>query len=74
MLFLEPLPGQEQENCHYFSAICIGREIISMDTVTSVLDDLVRNFDQHVVNRTTLLTELREQQQQNFSSALSSIL
>ncbi len=74
MLFLEPLPGQEQENCHYFSAIGIGREIISMDTVTSVLDDLVRNYDEHVVNRTTLLTELREQQQQNFSSALSSIL
>jgi processive 1,2-diacylglycerol beta-glucosyltransferase len=74
MLFLEPLPGQEQENCHYFSALGIGREIESTATFDEVAASLLANFAHISQERQQVLTQLRQQQQHQFGAALSNFL
>ncbi len=74
MLFLQPLPGQEQENCHFFSELGMGREITSLDTVAAALTELVDNYATLVAQRQTELQTIREHQQQNFGVAIAGIL
>lgn len=45
MLFHHPLPGQEEENCHYFTAQGLGEPISSLDVIVKWMDKLVGDLD-----------------------------
>lgn len=51
MLFYSPLPGQEEENCHYFTAKGYGEPIESSHTVTKWMNLLVRHYEEVVQRR-----------------------
>lgn len=52
MLFLAPLPGQEEENCHYFTKHGYGELIHSHDTIDTALAQLIQeNPDTHTARR-----------------------
>lgn len=46
MLFYQPLPGQEEENCHYFTAKGYGEPIESAHTITKWMNLLVHHYDE----------------------------
>ncbi|GAB6988318.1 UDP-N-acetylglucosamine--LPS N-acetylglucosamine transferase [Paenibacillus pini] len=41
MLFHHPLPGQEEENCHYFTAMGLGEPISSLDVIIRWMNKLI---------------------------------
>lgn len=43
MLFYHPLPGQEEENCRYFTAAGLGEPILSLEVVSKWMDKLLAN-------------------------------
>ncbi|WP_151732906.1 MGDG synthase family glycosyltransferase [Paenibacillus tengchongensis] len=45
MLFYHPLPGQEEENCRYFTAAGFGEPITSLEVVNSWMKRLLYNYD-----------------------------
>ncbi|ULO06367.1 UDP-N-acetylglucosamine--LPS N-acetylglucosamine transferase [Paenibacillus sp. 19GGS1-52] len=45
MLFHHPLPGQEEENCRYFTAAGIGEPIDSLDVVVKWMKRLLNNYE-----------------------------
>jgi len=45
MLFHHPLPGQEEENCRYFTATGFGELIESLDVVERWMKRLLNNYD-----------------------------
>jgi processive 1,2-diacylglycerol beta-glucosyltransferase len=45
MLFHHPLPGQEEENCRYFTAAGFGEPIESLDVVVKWMDRLLNNYE-----------------------------
>ncbi|ANE46303.1 UDP-N-acetylglucosamine:LPS N-acetylglucosamine transferase [Paenibacillus swuensis] len=45
MLFYSPLPGQEEENCHYFTQLGFGEPISSFQTVTDWFDLLKDDYE-----------------------------
>jgi processive 1,2-diacylglycerol beta-glucosyltransferase len=44
MLFYSPLPGQEEENCQYFTEQGLGEQIKSLETIDSCFENLVRHY------------------------------
>ncbi|MEX1031551.1 MAG: glycosyltransferase [Paenibacillaceae bacterium] len=40
MMFCNPLPGQEEENCQYFTSRGFGKEITSLDDIDQALEQL----------------------------------
>jgi processive 1,2-diacylglycerol beta-glucosyltransferase len=44
MLFYEPIPGQEEENLHYFTAQGYGEQIVSPETVNQWFRTLVDSY------------------------------
>lgn len=44
MLFYDPIPGQEEENVHYFTRHGFGEPIQSADTISNWLSLLVSRF------------------------------
>ncbi|MFC0215599.1 glycosyltransferase [Paenibacillus chartarius] len=44
MLFYNPIPGQEEENCQYFTEQGIGQEITSLDTIDQWMEVLLTNY------------------------------
>lgn len=45
MLFYHPLPGQEEENCRYFTAAGFGEPIGSLDVVVMWMKRLLNNYE-----------------------------
>ncbi|MFF2908831.1 glycosyltransferase [Paenibacillus sp. NPDC057934] len=45
MLFHHPLPGQEEENCRYFTAAGFGEPIESLDVVVKWMERLLNNYE-----------------------------
>ena len=45
MLFHHPLPGQEEENCRYFTAAGLGELIDSLDVVQEWMERLLYNYE-----------------------------
>jgi processive 1,2-diacylglycerol beta-glucosyltransferase len=50
MLFYNPIPGQEEENCQYFTAQGLGEELKSVDTLTTRFHELTHQYPS-VANR-----------------------
>lgn len=46
MLFYQPLPGQEEENAHYFTEKGYGESIESAHTITKWMNLLVHHYDE----------------------------
>ncbi|KAF6581467.1 UDP-N-acetylglucosamine--LPS N-acetylglucosamine transferase [Paenibacillus sp. EKM212P] len=51
MLFHKPLPGQEEENCQYFTAQGFGEPITSLDVVVKWMNRLLHDFPEIVRKR-----------------------
>jgi processive 1,2-diacylglycerol beta-glucosyltransferase len=51
MLFHKPLPGQEEENCQYFTAQGYGEPITSLDVVVKWMNRLLHDFPEIVRKR-----------------------
>ncbi|MGG1617466.1 glycosyltransferase [Paenibacillus sp. NRS-1781] len=51
MLFHKPLPGQEEENCQYFTAQGFGEPITSLDVVVKWMNRLLHEFPEIVRKR-----------------------
>ena len=51
MLFYQPLPGQEEENCHYFTEKGYGEPIESSHSVTKWMNMLVHQYDEVAARR-----------------------
>lgn len=45
MLFHQPLPGQEEENCQYFTAQGLGEPIHSLDVLANWMNKLLHQYD-----------------------------
>nr|WP_280521368.1 glycosyltransferase [Paenibacillus mangrovi] len=45
MLFHHPLPGQEEENCHYFTAQGLGEPITSLEVIVKWMNSLTNELD-----------------------------
>lgn len=45
MLFHHPLPGQEEENCQYFTAQGLGEPISSLEVITKWMNKLIHEYD-----------------------------
>lgn len=50
MLFHQPLPGQEEENCQYFTAQGLGEPIDSLEVIGKWMNILLHQYD-HMVER-----------------------
>lgn len=59
MLFYEPLPGQEEENCQYFTSQGYGQPIESLDTIVEWMNRLVKQYPE--------VNELRRMNQENIA-------
>lgn len=58
MLFHHPLPGQEEENCRYFTAAGLGEPISSLDVVDKRMERLLYNYEDVQAKRKTHLEEI----------------
>ncbi|EFU39075.1 Monogalactosyldiacylglycerol synthase [Paenibacillus vortex V453] len=45
MLFHQPLPGQEEENCQYFTAQGLGEPITSLEVIGKWMNKLLQHYD-----------------------------
>lgn len=45
MLFYDPIPGQEEENCEYFTEHGMGEKIESPETITRWFNELQHHYD-----------------------------
>ena len=45
MLFHQPLPGQEEENCQYFTAQGLGEPIHSLEVIGNWMNKLLHQYD-----------------------------
>ncbi|BFH64681.1 glycosyltransferase [Paenibacillus azoreducens] len=45
MLFHHPLPGQEEENCQYFTVQGLGEPIISLEVIVKWMNKLISDLD-----------------------------
>ncbi|WNQ10488.1 glycosyltransferase [Paenibacillus aurantius] len=57
MLFYSPIPGQEEENCQYFTDQGYGTVIQSMDTVTYWFNRLLEDYPEFVKRRAWMQQE-----------------
>lgn len=58
MLFHHPLPGQEEENCRYFTAAGLGEPIESLDIVAKWMERLLYNYEDVQSKRKAHLKEI----------------
>ncbi|MHA6531063.1 MGDG synthase family glycosyltransferase [Paenibacillus sp. BAC0078] len=58
MLFHHPLPGQEEENCRYFTAAGLGEPIASLDVIDKWMERLLYNYDDVQAKRKSHLKEI----------------
>ncbi|MEF2966956.1 glycosyltransferase [Paenibacillus sp. M1] len=58
MLFHKPLPGQEEENSHYFASQGWGTQISSLDDITAWIDRLCNNYDEVIREREKVLDQI----------------
>jgi processive 1,2-diacylglycerol beta-glucosyltransferase len=54
MLFCTPLPGQEEENCQYFTEQGIGQEITSLTVIDEWMEVLLTNYPELANRRRTI--------------------
>ncbi len=59
MLFYKPIPGQEEENAHYFTSNGFGEQLKSPETLQYWLQRLVSQYDE-VKQRRVMLTQMLE--------------
>lgn len=58
MLFYHPLPGQEEENCRYFTAAGLGEPISSLEVVDKWMERLLNNYGEVQARRQRHLEEI----------------
>ncbi|MNI67189.1 Processive diacylglycerol beta-glucosyltransferase [compost metagenome] len=58
MLFHKPLPGQEEENSHYFTSQGWGNLISSLDDITVWIKRLTDDYDEIIRNREQVLNQI----------------
>ncbi|CAI6017879.1 Processive diacylglycerol beta-glucosyltransferase [Paenibacillus sp. JJ-100] len=58
MLFHNPIPGQEEENVHYFTARGLGELITSVDVVVKWMNKLLNNYPDVVKKRERHLSDI----------------
>ncbi|MNJ78531.1 Processive diacylglycerol beta-glucosyltransferase [compost metagenome] len=58
MLFHKPLPGQEEENSHYFTSQGWGTPISSLDDISTWMKRLMENYDEVVTSRERVLDHI----------------
>lgn len=58
MLFHNPIPGQEEENVHYFTAKGLGELITSLDVVVKWMNTLLHHYPEVVQKREQHLAEI----------------
>lgn len=60
MLFHNPLPGQEQENCQYFTGLGLGEPISSLQVVEKWMNKLLNNYSDIVQRRRQHIREIEK--------------
>lgn len=60
MLFHNPLPGQEQENCQYFTGLGLGEPISSLNVVEKWMNKLLNNYADIVQKRRKHIREIEK--------------
>ncbi|KWX84904.1 UDP-N-acetylglucosamine:LPS N-acetylglucosamine transferase [Paenibacillus riograndensis] len=58
MLFYDPLPGQEEENCRYFTAAGLGEPVSSLKVVDRWMERLLYSYDEVQAKRKSHLDEI----------------
>ncbi|CAM2988513.1 glycosyltransferase [Paenibacillus sediminis] len=58
MLFYHPLPGQEEENCQYFTAQGWGEPISSLEVVEKWMDQLIHHYPDITLKRKQNLEQI----------------
>ncbi|MNW59747.1 Processive diacylglycerol beta-glucosyltransferase [compost metagenome] len=58
MLFYDPLPGQEEENCRYFTAAGLGEPVSSLKVVDRWMEQLLYSYDEVKARRQEHLEEI----------------
>ncbi|WP_019639352.1 UDP-N-acetylglucosamine--LPS N-acetylglucosamine transferase [Paenibacillus fonticola] len=58
MLFHKPLPGQEEENSHYFESQGWGTSINSLDDITKWINRLTVHYEEVVLTREKVLEQI----------------
>ncbi|MFC9707465.1 glycosyltransferase [Paenibacillus sp. NPDC056933] len=58
MLFHNPIPGQEEENVHYFTSKGLGESITSLDVVVKWMNKLLHNYPDIVRKRKRHLAQI----------------
>lgn len=58
MLFHNPIPGQEEENVHYFTARGLGERITSLDVVVKWMNKLLHHYPEVLQKRKRHLAEI----------------
>ncbi|SET93242.1 glycosyltransferase [Paenibacillus sp. NFR01] len=58
MLFHNPLPGQEEENCRYFTEAGFGEPIVTLEVVDKWMNRLLHEYDDVVAKRKIHLEEI----------------
>jgi processive 1,2-diacylglycerol beta-glucosyltransferase len=58
MLFHNPIPGQEEENVHYFTARGLGEPLTSLDVVVQWMNKLLHHYPEVVEKRKRHLAEI----------------
>lgn len=58
MLFHKPLPGQEEENSHYFASQGWGTPISSLDDIAAWMKRLIEDYDEVVTSREQVLNHI----------------
>ncbi|KWX74281.1 MGDG synthase family glycosyltransferase [Paenibacillus jilunlii] len=58
MLFYDPLPGQEEENCRYFTAAGLGEPVSSLKVVDRWMERLLYSYDEVQAKRQSHLDKI----------------
>ncbi len=59
MLFHHPLPGQEEENFHYFTAQGLGEPITSLEVIGKWMNKLIYQYDEISMRRSQNLEDIQ---------------
>ncbi|MGG6312268.1 MGDG synthase family glycosyltransferase [Paenibacillus macerans] len=74
MLFHKPLPGQEEENSHYFTQQGWGTPINSLDDITDWIKRLTRRYDEVVRSREEVMNHIARYRPMQSAQAIIDLL
>jgi processive 1,2-diacylglycerol beta-glucosyltransferase len=74
MLFYRPIPGQEEENCQYFTDQGFGEQIKSLDTLDYWFDKLIRHYPTVKQSRAITIHDWQPYTPQHCSQAIMQML